>query len=220
MSIGFFCAICNINLELFEISESPDVNGTDTLRSVGEGIEREVFHTLMEHFRAESSKWLTPRADGYATVATTLTLAASRFISASRILNMKMFGSIIGLALLRGMSSYPLDPVVINWFINDCDLHSIHPQILGEWHPVLKKTIEDWKNVGPVGNIDSFQPHFATYHDLQVSPTIIVCDLIAHMSWYSRLPQSQTVTKHLMRLWAQTCSTGLLSVMNHPITRS
>jgi hypothetical protein len=161
-------------LTRFGISSSPDVDGIDTLRSVGEGIEREVFHTLMESYRGESAKWLTPRADGHSTVTTTLTLPASRNIAVSRIQNMTIFGAVIALNLIRGTSAYPLDPVVLHFFIHGCDLHSLHPQIIGEWHPTLKRTIEDWIHIGPHGNIDGFQEHFAVYHDLQVSFTILI----------------------------------------------
>jgi len=70
--------------------------------------------------------------------------------------------------LIRGMSTMPLDPIVIHFFIHDCDIHSIHPAILGEWHPRLRQTISDWLRLGPHGNPAPFQEHFATFHDLQV----------------------------------------------------
>ena len=124
---------------------------------------------LMESFRGESAKWMTPREDGHSTLATTLSLTASHHISASRIKNMSMFGSVIGLNLIRGTSVSPMDPSVIYFFMHNCDIHSLHLQLIGEWHPGLKKKIEDWKRVGPDGDIGGFQDFFATYHDLQVS---------------------------------------------------
>jgi hypothetical protein len=35
------------------------------------------------------------------------------------------------------------DPVFIHFLIHDCNLHSIHCGLLGEWHPTLRQTLSD-----------------------------------------------------------------------------
>jgi hypothetical protein len=143
-----------------------------TATSVGNGIEREAFHLLLEGYRSEIAKWLTPRADGYYTLTTTHTITTASFIPPSRIHAMAVFGAVVALCLVRGISAYPLDPVVLHFFTHDCNLNSIHPQLLGEWHPSLKATLSDWLSIGPDGDVGMFREHFATYHDLQVNDTL------------------------------------------------
>lgn len=146
------------------------VSATGEIRSMGDGIEREVFQTLMaQYLQEEATQWLNPRAAGLCTLATTHSVEMARCISPSRLENMSIFGAVIAMCLLRGVSVPPLNPVVLHFFIHDCNIHSLHPDIIGEWHPSLKKTITDWLNTGPDGNITSFQDFFATYFDLQVS---------------------------------------------------
>lgn len=150
------------------VSVSRNGDGDEVVQSLGEGIEREVFHLLMEGYRSQMSKWLIPRADGHCSLATTQSMSTAHSIPASRIHAMEVFGGITAMSLLRGVSASPLDPVVLHFFIHDCNIHSIHPQLLGEWHPTLKQTIAGWLHIGPHGDISAFRDHFATYHDLQV----------------------------------------------------
>lgn len=157
-------------------------DGIEEVRSSGEGIEREVFQILLAEYQADAARWLTPRADGQSTVTTTHSISTARSISASRLRNMETFGAIIAICLLRGLS-VPMDPVVLHYFVHDCDLNSIHPQILGEWHPTLKKTIVEWLDVGPHGDISAFQEHFAIFHDMQVRTKFTIYDhkFVSHM---------------------------------------
>jgi len=71
-----------------------------------------------------------------------------------------------------------LDPVLLHFFIHDCQLESIHLGILGEWHPDLKQTIQNWVNLSHDGDPIPFQMHFSTYHDLQVRMQIL-----DHCTW-------------------------------------
>jgi len=148
---------------------SPD--NDETIRSLGGGIEREMIHTLLEEYRTKSSDWFVPREDGHATLATSYSLSVAQYVPASRKRNMAILGAAVALNLLRGVSTPPLDPVLLHFFVHNCDLHSIHPGILGEWHPALKQIVSDWIALGPDGdaNTPTNQQHFATYHDLQVS---------------------------------------------------
>ena len=133
---------------------SPDDN--ETIHSLGQGIEREVIHTILEQYRQSSGQWFAPHEDGHS--------------------NMAILGAVVAMSLVRGVSTIPLDPVLLHFFIHDCDLHSIHPGVLGEWHPALKQTISDWIALGPDGdaNTPTFRNHFITHHDLQVSFTILL----------------------------------------------
>src|ERR1700683_1384474 len=46
-------------------SMSRDPDGTETVRSLGSGIEREVVHNLFVQFLKQRDEWFTPRSDGF-----------------------------------------------------------------------------------------------------------------------------------------------------------
>jgi hypothetical protein len=138
------------------------------VRSLGEGIEREVIHTLFEEFRRAGSQWFTPRADGHCTLATTNTMSTAQYIPQSRLRQLGVLGAVTALSLLHGMATTPWDPVFLHFLIHECDIASIHERMLSEWHPEIRQTISHWIEVGPHADITQFQNHFATYHDLQV----------------------------------------------------
>lgn len=114
--------------------------------------------------------------DGYAHLTTTHSLSNSRFIPSSRLRNMGILGAVLALCLICGMSAFPLDPVFLYYLVHGCNLHSIHPGFLGEWHPALKMTILDWIALGPHGDVMDFRACFANYFDIQVS---LVCETVS-----------------------------------------
>jgi len=122
---------------------STDSSAGQHIRSLGDGIEREVIHTIFEDFRQEDSQWFTSHADGKSTLAMSHTLAMARHVSTSQKRNMAILGAATALCLVRGMSTPPFDPVLLHFFIHGCNLDAIHPGILSEWHPQLRRTIQD-----------------------------------------------------------------------------
>jgi len=145
------------------------MDGFETVWSLGEGIEREVIHTIFEEFLCKGGEWFTPRADGHSTLTITHTLSTARHIPHSRLRNLSVLGAITALCLIHGISPMPLDPVVLHFFIHDCDVASLHPDFIAEWHAEIKQIITAWLQTGSRGDISQFQQHFATYHDMQVS---------------------------------------------------
>lgn len=120
---------------------------------------------------------------------------------------MAVLGAATALCLINGMSTPPLDPVFLHFLIHNCELDSINPAFLGEWHPDLKRTIQDWISLGPDGDPSPFQMHFATYHDLQVSCAFSAVPL--PLIGFSRLPACMIEIKRPMMHWEQKCSIGL-----------
>lgn len=139
------------------------------MRSLGEGIEREVIHTILEQYRLNAGEWFMPHADGYSTLALMHPLSIARHTPVSRLRNLSILGAVTALSLIHGMATVPLDPVFLYFFVHDCNISSIHPNIVGEWHPELKRTIYNWLEVGSHGDISQFRDYFASYHDLQVT---------------------------------------------------
>ena len=73
----------------------------DHVHSIGDGIEREVIHTIFEDFCQEGTQWFTPHADGQATLMTSHTLATARYVSASRKRSMAILRAATALCLIR-----------------------------------------------------------------------------------------------------------------------
>jgi hypothetical protein len=136
---------------------------------MGGGIEVEVIHNLFANFQNHRDEWFTPRSDGFYTLSTTTLALSPEFVSDSRQRNLAVLGAATALLLIRGLPTVPLDPVFLHFLIHDCDLHSIHPSILGEWHPTLKQTISSWIDLGPNGDLSPFSQHFTIIHDIHVS---------------------------------------------------
>ena len=133
------------------------------------GIEQEVFVNLFQQYTDHYAQWLSPSTDGYATLATSLPLAASENVSADRKADMAVLGMIVAMFLIRGISAVPLDPLLLHFFTHNCNLQIIHPTLLAEWHPKRKQIIQCWINLGPNRDPTPFQEYFASYHNIQVS---------------------------------------------------
>lgn len=153
---------------------SPDPDGSETVLSLGSGIEREVLHNIFARFLSRKDAWFAPRSDGFYTLSTTTHNLSGRCISTSRLRSLAILGAITALWLLRGMPTIPFDPVFIHFLIHNCNLQSIHRGILGEWHPTLRQTISNWIDLGPNGDASPFENHFTIIHDIQVSSLLAI----------------------------------------------
>jgi hypothetical protein len=140
--------------------------GQQQIVSVGRGIEREVVHLSFLRYSRHAAQWFLPRAGGYSSIAVTHTMAP---VSNIRLRNLSILGTLTGLMLVYGMAPEPLSPVLIHFFIHDCNLQSIYPELLAEWIPDLHQTLKDWLVMDHESDISAFQPHFSIYHDMQAS---------------------------------------------------
>ena len=179
-------------------------NNNETIHSLGQGIECEVIHTILEQYRQSSGQWFAPCEDGHSTLATSYPLAMAQCVSPLHLHNMAILRAVAAMSLVRGVSTIPLDPVLLHFSIHDCDLHSIHPRVLWEWHPTLKQTISDWIALGPDGdaNTPTFWNHFITHHDLQVSFTILLAFISVwlNLSKLFRYLACMTVTNSIRKI--------------------
>ena len=164
--------------------------------SNGIGIEWEVILSLFGQFRVQNTQWFAPTVDGYTTLATSLTLAASQHVPAAHKLDMAVLGVTVTLCLLHGFSVTMLDPLLLDLFIHDCHIHVIHSTLLADWHPAIKQVITDWIELSLDGDAGPFQSHFVSYHDLQVC---------CYTIWYGSFWHVHTVDCMTSRPWSK-CS--------------
>lgn len=108
------------------------------------------------------------RADGFSTLAISHSLSTAHLVPQSRLKNLTILGALIALLMIHGFAPDNFDPTIIQYIVHDEDLEAVHPTFLGEWHPELRKTILDWKDLGPNGDPTPHQAHFSIYHDMQV----------------------------------------------------
>ncbi|KAF8057836.1 hypothetical protein FPV67DRAFT_1429869 [Lyophyllum atratum] len=153
---------------------SPDRSFTVTTSSgstlsFGQGIERETVFTAFQTFTTTHAEWFNHREDSFATLQTAYSAMVARHIPAERLAALKQLGALCSIMMIMGLTPSPLDPSIFQFIVHGCDLHSLHPAFIGEWHPNLHQLILDWKQAGPTGNIQPFQGHLATYHDLQAT---------------------------------------------------
>lgn len=136
--------------------------------SLGTGVEAEVLFTAFAQLQLNSGQWLLPRVDNTASIALMHTYATSKMMSQARKEGMEVFGALTALLLIQAIPPLPLSPLVLHWIIHGCDVHSLHSNLVTEWHPNLASTIRRWLDMGPTGSVSSFQEHFGTWHDVQV----------------------------------------------------
>lgn len=120
-----------------------------------------------EHYRNDASQWFVQRAGGYSSIAITNMMTP---VPNARLRCIAILGALTALMLIHGMAPTPLSPVLIHYFIHDCDLQAIYPSFLAEWIPDLHETLKSWLAVDPSSkDISQFRAHFASYHDIEVS---------------------------------------------------
>ena len=131
-------------------------------------------------YMGSHSEWFIEHGDKFLTIAMSHSLTSSWFVPLAHKWGMSILGAILALSLLWGKSAGLLDPVFLHFAIHECNLHSIHTGILGEWHPDFKQTLTNWIDMGPAGDPMPFQSHFVTFHDTQVSYQSLKNILLTH----------------------------------------
>lgn len=146
---------------------SEDAKG-DTI-SMGIGVEREAVFIAFQQYVRASTQWFNERQDGMSSILVTHPGGAAQFVPQARLLALGKLGAICALLMLLGIAPSILDPAIFQFIIHGCDLHSLHKDFIGEWHPDLKLLLSKWIAVGPNGDLSEFRYHFAAYHNMQVA---------------------------------------------------
>ncbi|KAJ3966559.1 hypothetical protein EV361DRAFT_771866, partial [Lentinula raphanica] len=110
-----------------------DENGIETFVSSGPGIEKEVLNLFITSNFDAASALLTNLTDDYTTLATVPMLSASD-ISLVKKNSLIQFGSAIGLSLVHGIYPVDINPLLLVYFLNDCNLSSITKSLVSALH--------------------------------------------------------------------------------------
>lgn len=79
-------------------------------------------------------------------------------------------GAMWALVMIRGLAVDPVDIALLQFLFNDCDLNSLHPTFMAQWHPTVKAVCDAWKQAGPAGSVDTplIASHLVTYVGIEV----------------------------------------------------
>ncbi|KAJ8079423.1 hypothetical protein PM082_021939 [Marasmius tenuissimus] len=145
------------------------VDASGDLISSGAGLEREVVQTLCHsYFIKSASTFFMPLGPEFSTLAA-VNGASARWMSEAQKVEWGVLGTLVALSLIYGFDTTPLNPLLLIYLINDCDIISLHSLLVLRWFPELHATLKAWTQLGHQDDITQFAGHFASYHDCDVS---------------------------------------------------
>ncbi|KAE9388836.1 hypothetical protein BT96DRAFT_1003817 [Gymnopus androsaceus JB14] len=79
-------------------------------------------------------------------------------------------GSLIALNLIYGFPPIPLNPLLLEYLLNEGDINSLSKDKVLKYFPDLANLLLAWVDMSHTNSLDGnlFSPHFATYHNLQI----------------------------------------------------
>lgn len=140
----------------------------------GQGVESEVIHAAFEQYTKDSPRWFASSAGDFSTIATTAA-TMDEHVSRDQLEDLGVLGALVALNLIFGYPTLPLNPLLLQFFINDCDIHSLTEKSVLKWFPGLKYILSTWIGMTPEEPlaVNIFGSHLATYHDLQVGLAVL-----------------------------------------------
>ncbi|KAJ6467428.1 hypothetical protein C8R45DRAFT_1106169 [Mycena sanguinolenta] len=145
--------------------------GSRVTVSSGEGILREVYHIALQKTMESGQQWLTPRADGKLSLLSVRSAGFGPHTFGPRQRMIGIAGAMWALVMIRGLAVDPVDIALLQFLFNDCDLNSLHPAFIAEWHPAVKAVCDAWKRAGPTGSVLTplIASHVGTYLGIETS---------------------------------------------------
>ncbi|KAJ3507940.1 hypothetical protein NMY22_g16775 [Coprinellus aureogranulatus] len=165
-------AIANDYTEIMAVQRRFQIDGQPgTPSSVGEGIEREVTWLLFQKYANEQqAAWFAPRLGEGCSPQIAYPFVSESRIPDSRIIGMKKLGAACALLMIQGLTPHPMDPTVFQFIIHGCNLHSLTPGFVGEWHPEFKNELAQFLSLGPQDDISRFEYLFISYLNSSIAP--------------------------------------------------
>lgn len=140
------------------------VDEHDDYISSGPGLEQSAITEVFRRFFEEREhEFCTPLYGEYTTLQ-----SADLQISSNKHDELVLFGAATGLALIYGHYPGHLNPLLLIYLLNDCNISCLHHELVSSYLPSISETLERWLNIGPMDSIAEFSSHFASYHNIQV----------------------------------------------------
>ena len=146
-------------------------------------MEREVIFSAYSKYLQSPSAWFLPRANDRATLQTSRSSLLGHLIPLSRIRAVKILGALCALLLINGICPDPFNPLLFLFIIYKFNIHSLDRETVGEWHPELRQTIDDWLAAGATDDTTPFRNIFCSYLNMDVSVRFNIYFLSLTSSW-------------------------------------
>ncbi|KAH7869900.1 uncharacterized protein C8R40DRAFT_708958 [Lentinula edodes] len=147
-----------------------DASGEEVWVTSGGGFERSVLLLLFQkYFEKRFEELCTPLIDCYYTLST-VPMSSTTPISETKRRDLGLFGATVALALVNGYLPEKLNPLLLVYFLSDCQFECLNRTAVMDLFPELGATIDDWLSTpyDNDSNLNRFQAHFATYHNMEV----------------------------------------------------
>ena len=86
----------------------------------------------------------------------------------ARLQAVKVLGALCALLLISGICPDPFSPLLFYLIVFKFNIAALDRDIIGEWHPELRKLIDDWLAAGPEGDTSPFRSLFCSYLGMDV----------------------------------------------------
>ncbi|KAK1219074.1 hypothetical protein PQX77_018223 [Marasmius sp. AFHP31] len=137
--------------------------------SSGTGVERETVQTLAHGYLSRrASTFFLPHGPQFSTLAA-VNGPSARWMSNDQKMDWGILGTVVGLSLIYGLGTEPLNPLILIFFINECHVASLHSDLVSRWFPELYSTLKAWASLGHEDDVRQFAAHFSSYHDCDVA---------------------------------------------------
>lgn len=174
--------------------EDIDASGEEVWVTSGGGFERSILLLLFQkYFEKRFEELCTPLIDCYYTLST-VPMSSTTPISETKRRDLGLFGATVALALVNGYLPEKLNPLLLVYFLSDCQFECLNRTAVMDLFPELGATIDDWLSTphDDDSNLNRFQAHFATYHNMEVRSHIHCYVLISFMKCRTDLRSDQS----------------------------
>lgn len=124
-------------------------------------------NALFKSYFDREDEFCTPIIDEYTTL-TAFPNTQTSDLSSLKPEQLIMFGAVTALALVYG--SYPghFNPLLLMYFLNNCNLRCLHRDLVALYFPFLATTLDTWLGLGHNDHVSgpSFLTHFSTFHNI------------------------------------------------------
>ncbi|KAJ7433976.1 hypothetical protein FB451DRAFT_1470353 [Mycena latifolia] len=134
----------------------------------GRGVEREAWWALFNSL--DTSSLVVQGLDGFYTLRSHFPSADnSREVPIARLEKLCQFGAVSAMLMVEGQYPGRLDPAIFQFNIHGCDIHSLHPAFVSEWHPGHCLDVSNFLQLLPDADPTEYQSLFINHLNSEAS---------------------------------------------------
>ncbi|KAK7439976.1 hypothetical protein VKT23_017229 [Stygiomarasmius scandens] len=135
--------------------------------SIGDGVEGEVVSLAWKIVSADQHSSVFRMTSGdRCSIVCSSPMVISGILPASRREQMCILGAMAAVMICYGKYPAPLSPAILQFLIHGGDPRSIDRDFVQEWLPELYADLNRYQEIGPGGDLSSFEPMFSSFTTL------------------------------------------------------